>query len=51
MAKDKNYMPQAGGGLIRYFDSTKEAIKLKPEHVIAISIAIIAGELILKSIF
>ena len=48
MAKDKMYMPQSTAGLIRYFDESKESIKLKPEHVLGICIAIIAIELIMK---
>lgn len=43
--KQKTYMPQSGAGLIRYFD-VEEKIKIKPEHVIAIS-AIFGGLVIL----
>jgi preprotein translocase subunit Sec61beta len=39
--KDKNYLPQSGAGLIRYFD-VEEKIQLKPEYVVVISI-IFAG--------
>ncbi len=35
--KEKTYMPQSTAGLIRYFDEETQ-IKLKPEHVIWISI-------------
>ena len=35
MAKKKLIMPQSTAGLIRYFEESKEAIKLKPEHVVA----------------
>jgi len=50
MAKDKMQMPQSTAGLIRYFDSTKESIKIKPEHVLIASVAIIAAEIIFKAI-
>ena len=42
-------MPQSGAGLIRYFDESAEAIKLKPEHVVVICAAIIVLELALKA--
>ena len=48
MAKEKIQMPQSTAGLIRYFDSDKETIKLKPEHVLVICIVIIAIEFVLK---
>jgi preprotein translocase subunit Sec61beta len=48
MAKDKMYMPQSTAGLIRYFDEGKETVKIKPEHVVAVSVVIIALELALK---
>jgi preprotein translocase subunit Sec61beta len=34
MAEKKTYMPMSTAGLIRYFESEKEVIKLKPEHVV-----------------
>ncbi len=46
--KNKFYMPQSTAGLIRYFEESKEAIKLKPEHIIAISFIVIILELVLK---
>lgn len=33
--KPQAQMPQSTAGLIRYFEESKEAVKLKPEHVIA----------------
>ena len=48
MAKEKMQMPQGSAGLIRYFDASKESIKLKPEHVMGIIIVIITLELALK---
>ncbi len=35
--REKNYMPQSTAGLIRYFDE-EGGIKLKPEHVIWVSV-------------
>jgi preprotein translocase subunit Sec61beta len=45
--KERNYMPQSGAGLIRYFD-VEEQVKIKPQHVIALSIGFAAVVLILK---
>lgn len=38
MAKEKTYMPLSTAGLVRYFEKEESIIKLKPEHVIIISI-------------
>lgn len=46
--KDKFRMPQSTAGLVRYFEESKEAIKLKPEHVIIICMIVIALELSLR---
>ena len=46
--KQKMQMPQSTAGLVRYFDSSKERIKLKPEYVIGICVVAIAVELLLK---
>ena len=45
--KEKNYMPQSTAGLIRYFD-VEEGVKIKPEHVVAISAVFAIFVLILK---
>jgi preprotein translocase subunit Sec61beta len=45
--KEKNYLPQSGAGLIRYFD-VEEKIQLKPEHVLALSIIFGGVVLLLK---
>lgn len=47
--KPKSMMPQSTAGLIRYFEESEEAIKLKPEHVIGIAVVIIIIEIILKT--
>jgi preprotein translocase subunit Sec61beta len=46
--KDRIQMPQSTAGLVRYFEESKEAIKLKPEHVVVICVAIIVIEMALK---
>jgi len=49
--KDKIYMPAGTGGLIRYGEEQKELIKIKPRHVVYITIGIIVLEVILKIFF
>lgn len=51
MAKEKYSMPQSTAGLIRYFDASKESLKLKPEHVVAISMVIVVFEIVIKAVF
>ena len=51
MAEKKTYLPQSTAGLIRYFDTEKEAIKLKPEHVLLIGIMFIFVVLFLRFVF
>jgi len=46
--KDRTMMPQSTAGLVRYFEESEEAIKLKPQHVVGIAAAIIVIEIILK---
>jgi preprotein translocase subunit Sec61beta len=46
--REKSVMPQSTAGLIRYFDQGKEAIKIKPGHVLIASGIFIAIEIILK---
>ena len=48
MSEKKNYMPQSTAGLVRYFDTEKEVIKLKPEHVLAIGISFTVLVLVLR---
>ena len=47
MAKDKQYLPQSTAGLIRYFDE-ESSVKMKPEHVIWITVGFTAVVLIMK---
>jgi preprotein translocase subunit Sec61beta len=46
--KDRSIMPQSTAGLVRYFEESEEAIKLKPEHIVGIAAAIIIIEIALK---
>jgi preprotein translocase subunit Sec61beta len=48
MVKNKIRMPPSTAGLIRYFEESKEAIKLKPEHLVIVAVIIIVIELALK---
>ncbi len=48
MAEKKNDMPQSTAGLIRYFDADETGIKLKPNAVIAVSIAFAGLVVVLK---
>jgi preprotein translocase subunit Sec61beta len=46
--KNKVQMPQSTAGLVRYFEESKEAIKLKPEHIVIMCVIIIAVEIALR---
>lgn len=46
--KNKIQLPQTTAGLVRYFEESEEAIKLKPQHVITICILILVLEIALK---
>lgn len=43
-------MPQSTAGLVRYFEASKEAVKLKPEHVVAACVIIMGLVLVLRFI-
>ena len=45
--KEKQYMPQSSAGLMRYYEGD-EKLKLKPSHVVALSLIFGAGIMILK---
>ena len=45
--KEKQYMPQSTAGLVRYYD-VEEGIKIKPQHIVAISIVFTALVLVLR---
>ncbi len=38
--KKENYLPQSTAGLVRYYDTGNEVIKIKPEWVIGLSAGI-----------
>lgn len=46
--KNQIQMPQSTAGLVRYFDESKESIKLKPEYVVGMCIALIVVVLVLR---
>jgi preprotein translocase subunit Sec61beta len=46
--REKSMMPQSTAGLIRYFEQSKEAIKIKPEHILIAAGVFIAFELLIK---
>ena len=48
MAKEKSYLPQSTAGLIRYYDVEESGIRLKPEHVILITVTFTAIILVMK---
>lgn len=48
--REKQMMPQSSAGLMRYFDQSKESIKIKPEHILIVCAFLIAFEIILKFI-
>ncbi|HII68928.1 TPA: preprotein translocase subunit Sec61beta [Candidatus Woesearchaeota archaeon] len=49
MAQDKVSMPSGMGGLVRYFEEYHSKIRLKPGHVIVLSVVIIVIMLVLYS--
>ncbi|MCD6483186.1 MAG: preprotein translocase subunit Sec61beta [Candidatus Aenigmarchaeota archaeon] len=48
--KNKIYMPMGMGGLFRFEEEEKHLIKLKPVHLIYITIGVIAVEVLLRMI-
>ena len=48
MADDKITMPSSQGGLVRYYNEYKSKIQIKPLHVVALAVAVIVIELILR---
>jgi preprotein translocase subunit Sec61beta len=48
--REKSMMPQSTAGLIRYFDQSKESIKIKPEHVLIACGVLVVLEIMLKFI-
>ena len=51
MGKKKQVsLPSSTAGLVRYFDDYKEAIQIKPEHVVITISVIIVLEILMKKI-
>ena len=48
--KNKIYMPMGMGGLFRFEEEEKHLIKLKPVHLIYITIGVIVVEILLRMI-
>lgn len=46
--KEKQTMPQSTAGLIRYYDVEETGIKLKPVHVVALTLGFAIFVLVLK---
>ncbi|ASJ10420.1 preprotein translocase subunit SecG [Thermococcus sp. P6] len=49
MAKEKTTLPPTGAGLMRFFDEDTRAIKVTPRGVIAITLILIAFEILLHA--
>lgn len=47
----KVYMPSGIGGLVRYPEEEKEVLKLKPQYVVFLSVAIAVFEIVLHFLF
>ncbi|MBI4181486.1 MAG: preprotein translocase subunit Sec61beta [Candidatus Aenigmarchaeota archaeon] len=48
---EKMTMPQSTAGLIRYTDEVAGGIKVSPQHVVMVSVAILLLEIVAKTIF
>ncbi|MBI2580417.1 preprotein translocase subunit Sec61beta [Candidatus Woesearchaeota archaeon] len=48
MADERISMPSSQGGLVRYYNEYKSKIQIKPIHVVAFAIAVIALELLIR---
>lgn len=51
MAEKRATAPSGMAGLVRYFEEDKSLIKLKPEHVFAITVAIAEGTLFFEGLY
>jgi preprotein translocase subunit Sec61beta len=49
MANDRMYLPQSGGGIIRYFDEYKSKLEFRPQHIILMIIVVVVLEIILHA--
>ncbi|MCD6381469.1 MAG: preprotein translocase subunit Sec61beta [Candidatus Aenigmarchaeota archaeon] len=51
MAEKKSYLPMSTAGLVRYFEEEKTLVKLKPEHVVIISILFMFLVIFMRLVF
>ncbi|KUH32530.1 preprotein translocase subunit Sec61beta [Thermococcus sp. 18S1] len=49
MAKEKTTLPPTGAGLMRFFDEDTRAIKISPRGVIAVTLILVALEILLHA--
>jgi len=48
MADEKISMPSSQGGLVRYYNEYKSKVRIKPAHVVAMAVAVIVLEILLR---
>ncbi|ASJ08479.1 preprotein translocase subunit SecG [Thermococcus siculi] len=49
MAREKTTLPPTGAGLMRFFDEDTRAIKIGPRGVIALTLILVALEILLHA--
>ncbi|NJE05830.1 preprotein translocase subunit Sec61beta [Thermococcus sp. M36] len=49
MAREKATLPPTGAGLMRFFDEDTRAIKISPRGVIAVTLILVAVEILLHA--
>jgi preprotein translocase subunit Sec61beta len=49
--RDKIYIPSGVGGLVRYPEEEKVALKIKPKHLVILIFLIAVFELLIKFLF
>ncbi len=49
MAREKTTLPPTGAGLMRFFDEDTRAIKISPKGVIALTLILVAIEILLHA--
>ena len=48
MTENQISMPSSQGGLVRYYNEYKSKLQVKPIHVVALTLAVIVLELLLR---
>jgi preprotein translocase subunit Sec61beta len=52
MSKKKNApMPASSAGLLRFFEDETEGVKIRPQFVLAASMALIVASIVINSLF